>query len=80
MQYWNIPHIQPTSTKKYLHNLWTILNLFTSPKLQTTDFNPFTASCENAMILSVPGIPASCEKFPHSSQLNIWSSESIVNV
>jgi hypothetical protein len=33
-------------------------------------FNPFTASCENAMTLSVPGVPASCEKFPHSSQLN----------
>jgi hypothetical protein len=32
--------------------------------------NPFTASCENAMTLSVPRIPASCEKFPHSSQLN----------
>jgi uncharacterized protein HemX len=32
--------------------------------------NPFTASCENAMTLSVPGVPASCEKFPHSSQLN----------
>jgi hypothetical protein len=32
--------------------------------------NPFTASCENAMTLSVPGIPASCEKFPHSTQLN----------
>jgi hypothetical protein len=33
-------------------------------------FNPFTASCENTMTLSVPGVPASCEKFPHSSQLN----------
>jgi hypothetical protein len=32
--------------------------------------NPFTASCENAMTLSVPGVPASCEKFPHSGQLN----------
>jgi hypothetical protein len=32
--------------------------------------NPFTASCENAMNLSVPGVPAYCEKFPHSSQLN----------
>jgi hypothetical protein len=42
-------------------------------------FNPFTASCENAMTLSVPGIPASCEKFPHSSQLNFWSTESIFN-
>jgi hypothetical protein len=31
--------------------------------------NSFTASYENAMTLSVPGIPASCEKFPHSSQL-----------
>jgi hypothetical protein len=39
--------------------------------------NPFTASCENAMTLSVPGIPASCEKFPHSSQLNFSSTESI---
>jgi hypothetical protein len=27
--------------------------------------NPFTASCENAMTLSVPGVLASCEKFPH---------------
>jgi hypothetical protein len=42
-------------------------------------FNPFTASCENAMTLSVPGVPASCEKFPHSSQLNFWSTESIFN-
>jgi hypothetical protein len=33
-------------------------------------FNPFTASCENAMSLSVPGVPAPCEKFPKSSQLN----------
>jgi hypothetical protein len=33
-------------------------------------FNPFTASCENAMTLAVPGVLASCEKFPHSSQLN----------
>jgi hypothetical protein len=41
--------------------------------------NSFTASCENAMTLSVPGIPASCEKFPHSSQLNFWSTESIFN-
>jgi hypothetical protein len=40
-------------------------------------FNPFTASCENAMTLSVPGVPASCEKFLHSSQLNFWSTESI---
>jgi hypothetical protein len=32
--------------------------------------NPFTASCENAMSLSVPGVPAPCEKFPHSSQIN----------
>jgi hypothetical protein len=31
------------------------------------------------MTLSVPGIPASCEKFPHSSQLNFWSTESIFN-
>jgi hypothetical protein len=41
--------------------------------------NPFTASCENAMTLSVPGVPACCEKFPHSSQLNFWSTESIFN-
>jgi hypothetical protein len=33
-------------------------------------FNPFTASCENAMILSVPGVPESCEKLPHTSHLN----------
>jgi hypothetical protein len=32
-------------------------------------FNPFIASCENAMF-SVPGVPAPCEKFPQSSQLN----------
>jgi hypothetical protein len=32
--------------------------------------NPFIASCENAMTPSVPGVPESCEKFPHSSQLN----------
>jgi hypothetical protein len=42
-------------------------------------FNPFTASCENTRTLSVPGVPASCEKFPHSSQLNFWSTESIFN-
>jgi hypothetical protein len=40
----------------------------------TLAFNPFTASCENAMTLSVPGVPASCEKFPHSR-----STESIFN-
>jgi hypothetical protein len=27
----------------------------------------------------VPGFPASCEKFPHSSPLNFWSTESIFN-
>jgi hypothetical protein len=42
-------------------------------------FNPYTANCENAMALSVPGIPVSCEKFPHSSQLNFLSTESIFN-
>jgi hypothetical protein len=42
-------------------------------------FNPFTASCENAMTPSVPNVPESCEKFPHSSQLNFWSTESIFN-
>jgi hypothetical protein len=45
-----------------------------APELVSIKFfdiiNPFTASCENAMTLSVPDIPASCEKFPHSSQLN----------
>jgi hypothetical protein len=41
-----------------------------NPKTQAYIFNPFTASCENAMTLSVPDVPASCEKFPHSSQLN----------
>jgi hypothetical protein len=40
--------------------------------------NPFTASCENAMTLSARR-PASCEKFPHSSRLNFWSTESIFN-
>jgi hypothetical protein len=29
-------------------------------------FNPITTSCENAMCLSVPGIPAPCQKFPQS--------------
>jgi hypothetical protein len=33
-------------------------------------FNPFAASCKNALSLSEPGVPAPCEKFPHSSQLN----------
>jgi hypothetical protein len=42
-------------------------------------FNPFTASCENVMTLSVPGVPSTCEKFPHSSQLNCWSTKSIFN-
>jgi hypothetical protein len=28
-------------------------------------FNLFTASCENTMSLSVPGVPAPYEKFPH---------------
>jgi hypothetical protein len=41
--------------------------------------NPFTASCENAITVSVPGVPASCEKFPHSGQFNFWSTESIFN-
>jgi hypothetical protein len=31
------------------------------------------------MTLSVPGVPVSCEKFPHSSQLNFWSTESMFN-
>jgi hypothetical protein len=44
-----------------------------------TLFNPFTASFENAMTLSVTGVPASCEKFPHPSQLNFWSTKSIFN-
>jgi hypothetical protein len=35
------------------------------------DLYPFTASCENAMTLSVPGVPACCEKFPHSGQFAI---------
>jgi hypothetical protein len=39
-------------------------------KVSYSCLNFFTASCENAMTLSVPGIPASCKKFPHSSQLN----------
>jgi hypothetical protein len=33
-----------------------------------THINPFTASCENAMSLSVPSVPASSEKFSQSSQ------------
>jgi hypothetical protein len=48
-------------------------------KQPTHGVNNFTASCENAMTLSVPGVLASCEKFPHSSQLNFWSTESIFN-
>jgi hypothetical protein len=31
------------------------------------------------MTLSVPDVPASCEKFSHSSQLNFWSTEPIFN-
>jgi hypothetical protein len=31
------------------------------------------------MTLSVPGDPVSCEKFPHCSQMNFWSPESIFN-
>jgi hypothetical protein len=52
-----------------------------APKIKKSFFNPFsfTASCENTMTLSVPGIPASCEKFPLSSQLNFWSTKSIFN-
>jgi hypothetical protein len=62
----------------------TIINLFpiTIVWFQGSAYrgiNPFTASCENAMTLSLPGVPASCEKFPHSSQLNVWSTESIFN-
>jgi hypothetical protein len=49
------------------------------PKFIFYLFNPFTASCENTMTLSVPGVPASCKKFPHPSQLNFWSTESIFN-
>jgi hypothetical protein len=35
-------------------------------KQNKNNFNSFTASCENAMSLSVPGVPAPCEKFPQS--------------
>jgi hypothetical protein len=38
--------------------------------MQAISFNPFTANWENAMSLLMPGVPAPCEKFPHSSQLN----------
>jgi hypothetical protein len=30
----------------------------------------FNLSCENAMSLSMPGVSAPCEKFPHSNQCN----------
>jgi hypothetical protein len=60
--------------KSYLQLKWQI-----TEKCECTLINPFTASCENAMTLSVPGVPASCDKFPHSSQLNFWSTESIFN-
>jgi hypothetical protein len=39
-------------------------------KKSSLHINPFTASCENAMSLSEPGVPAPCEKFSHSNQLN----------
>jgi hypothetical protein len=75
--------------KQKLHNQTitsTWLPLSASQSLLTTDkkqvfvcFNPFTASCENTITLSVPGVPASCEKFPHSSQLNFRSTELIFN-
>jgi hypothetical protein len=29
--------------------------------------NPFTASCEKTMSLSVLGVPSLCEKFPHTA-------------
>jgi hypothetical protein len=53
--------------------------ILTDHKSLYIEINPFTASCENAMTLSVPGFPASCGKFPHSSQLNFWSTKSIFN-
>jgi hypothetical protein len=40
--------------------------------------NPFIASCENAITLSVPGVPASCEKFPHSSQLKNFFTKLLI--
>jgi hypothetical protein len=49
---------------------FAILTVIIYTLFKVNTVNPFTASCENAMTLSVPGIPASCEKFPHSSQLN----------
>jgi hypothetical protein len=48
-------------------------------KCSSYSINPFIASCENTMTLSGPGLPASCKKFPHSSQVNFWSTESIFN-
>jgi hypothetical protein len=41
---------------------WSSRSLFPLRHL----LNPFTASCENAMSLPVPDVPAPCEKFPHT--------------
>jgi hypothetical protein len=70
-----------TTFNAELERLWVSRCKTTMNKggMHKSGFNPFTASCENAMTLSVPGIPASCEKFPDSSQLNFWSTESIFN-
>jgi hypothetical protein len=43
-----------------------------------TAFNPFTASWDNAMSLSVPGVLAPCEKSPHTVD-NFWPTELICN-
>jgi hypothetical protein len=61
-----------TSTHKHSKNKNRYCNM---TQMFDHVINPFTASCENA----VPGIPASCGKFPHSSQLSFWSTESIFN-
>jgi hypothetical protein len=42
-------------------------------------FNKFTASFENAISLSVPGVPAPCEKFPHSSLIEFWKTFDLLN-
>jgi hypothetical protein len=79
---WGPGHCPSTTpTTKHAHKY---INIVISALQQTHLnlnflFNPFTASCENGMTFSVPGIPASCEKFPHSSQLNFWSTEPIFN-
>jgi hypothetical protein len=61
----------PNNVKKIISVFYTLLSIWEMPR-EEKKFNPSNASCENAMTLSVSdtGVPESCEKFPHSSQLN----------